>query len=116
MRVITISGTLLLSALALSGCDKSDGGSTASTVAAAAPVVDAAAKYCQVDWQGAKNLDEMSEHYEARIRHKCHVGDIISGNWAESVARFCDLSKPVITMSGGVGAYVCYLAPKRGTY
>ncbi len=105
--------------LMLLGCSNGQTGSTSGGSAATSPTAaptPAAVRYCKVDWQGEGNLDETSDHYEGRIRAKCQVGDIISGNWAESIARFCDLTKPVYTMSGGAGAFVCYLAPKRETY
>ncbi len=83
--------------------------------AAAAPgEAPAAAKYCQFDF--TRQHDETGEAFEARMREKCRVGDIVLLDTPDDVARFCDLSKTVVTRGAGDIGYVCHLSSKREVY
>jgi hypothetical protein len=86
----------------------------------AAADVSADAKYCKLEqvYVDGKGY-EKDDAFEARLRSKCQVGDIIeSGARDLHLARICDFSKQVvITGSLGYGDhFICYLAPKREDY
>ncbi len=89
--------------------------------AAAAGEASPNARYCAAFWRtdgsfGSKN--QPYDEYEAEVRKKCQVGDIITVADVVAVAHLCDLSKPVVSGSEqyGHGGHVCYLAPKREVY
>jgi len=85
---------------------------TLAGVSTAAGVdVSSTAKYCKFEKYPNK---ETEDAFEARLRSKCQVGDIIMLGQPDLVPRFCDFSKPVVVAHWN--GLVCYLAPKREVY
>ena len=73
-----------------------------------------AAKYC--NFEAFPRINETDNAFEVRLRNKCRVGDIILLYEATDVARLCDLSKPVVTVTIGKTGNICHLASKREVY